>query len=54
MSVVFISSEMDEMIRTCSRMLIMRDGKKVGELDSKDIALTQDNIMAAIAGGDSQ
>ncbi len=53
MSVVFISSEIEEMLRTCSRMLIMRDGKKVGELDSKDIALTQENVMGAIAGGDN-
>ncbi len=53
MSVVFISSEIEEMLRTCSRMLIMRDGKKVGELDSKDIALTQESVMGAIAGGEN-
>ena len=29
-SVAFISSEMDEMIRTCSRMVVMRDRRKVG------------------------
>ena len=42
------------MIRTCSRMLILRDGQKVGELDSKEVELTQENIMAAIAGGENK
>jgi monosaccharide-transporting ATPase len=54
MSVIFISSEIEEMIRTCSRMLIMRDGEKVAELDSANMELTQENVMAAIAGGDSK
>ncbi|MCR5108629.1 MAG: sugar ABC transporter ATP-binding protein [Lachnospiraceae bacterium] len=49
-SILFISSEISEMLRTCSRMAIMRDGQKVGELD-KD--LTQENVMKAIAGGES-
>jgi monosaccharide-transporting ATPase len=52
MSVVFISSEIEEMLRTCSRILVMRDGENVGELDSKDIELTQSSVMGAIAGGD--
>ncbi len=51
MSVIFISSEIEEMLRTCSRMIIMRDGEKVGELDSAEVELTQENIMNAIAGG---
>ncbi len=49
MSVVFISSEIEEMLRTCSRMAVLRDGKKVGELTGDD--LTQDKIMQTIAGG---
>ena len=49
MSVVFISSEIEEMLRTCSRMAVMRDGEKVGEL--KEDELSQDSIMKAIAGG---
>ena len=52
MSVVFISSEIDEMLRTCSRLVIMRDGEKVGELNSKEVELTQETVMNAIAGGD--
>jgi simple sugar transport system ATP-binding protein len=53
MSVIFISSEIDEMLRTCSRICIMRDGQKVGELDSKETELNQETVMAAIAGGES-
>ena len=53
MSVVFISSEIDEMLRTCSRLIIMRDGEKVGELNSKEVELTQETVMNAIAGGDT-
>lgn len=50
MSVAFISSEIEEMLRTCSRMEVMRDGKKVGELTGG--ALTQERIMQTIAGGE--
>ena len=51
-SVTFISSEIDEMLRTCSRLIVMRDRKAVGEL--KDADLTQAKIMATIAGGDEE
>ena len=51
-SVTFISSEIDEMLRTCSRLIVMRDRKAVGELSGED--LTQSKIMATIAGGDNQ
>lgn len=50
MSVTFISSETDEMLRTCSRLVVMRDRKVVGELSGED--LTQNMIMSTIAGGD--
>ena len=33
MAVTFISSEVEEMLRTCSRMAVLRDGEKVGELE---------------------
>ncbi|EPR37625.1 ABC transporter [Enterobacter ludwigii] len=46
---MFISSEVEEMLRTCSRMAVLRDGQKVGEL--KEGELDQNNIMKAIAGG---
>ena len=50
MSVTFISSEMDEMLRTCSRLIVMRDRKVVGELSGED--LNQTSVMSTIAGGD--
>lgn len=50
MSVTFISSETDEMLRTCSRLIVMRDGKKVGEISGDD--LNQATIMKTIAGGE--
>ena len=52
MGVTFISSETDEMLRTCSRLIVMRDLKKVGELSGKD--LNQSKIMSTIAGGESE
>ena len=48
-SITFISSEIDEMLRTCSRLIVMRDGKVVGELTGED--LNQNTIMNTIAGG---
>ena len=50
MSVTFISSETDEMLRTCSRLVVMRDRKVVGELSGED--MNQNMIMSTIAGGD--
>ena len=49
MSIVFISSEIDEMTRTCTRLAVLRDRRKVAELTGDDI--NSDRVMAAIAGG---
>ncbi|MEY8337645.1 sugar ABC transporter ATP-binding protein [Lachnospiraceae bacterium 62-35] len=49
MAVVFISSEVEEMLRTCDRMVVMRDGAKVGELSGSE--MNQSTIMSTIAGG---
>ncbi|WP_303840011.1 sugar ABC transporter ATP-binding protein [Selenomonas ruminantium] len=49
MAVVFISSEMDEMVRTCTKLVVMRDRRKVAELTGSDIS--SDGVMKAIAGG---
>jgi len=49
-SIAFISSEMDEMLRTCSRMVVMRDRHKVGELTEGE--LNHSTIMRTIAGGE--
>ena len=46
---MFISSEIEEMLRTCNRIAILRDGQKVGELEEHE--LSEENIMKAIAGG---
>ncbi len=51
MAVTFISSETDEMLRTCSRLIVMRDRHVVGELTGDD--LNQNKIMSTIAGGES-
>ncbi len=50
MSVTFISSEIEEMLRTCSRLIVMRDRKIVGELTGDE--LTQAHVMKTIAGGE--
>jgi len=51
-SVTFISSEIEEMLRTCSRLIVMRDRNIVGELTGGD--MTQANIMHTIAGEAAQ
>lgn len=48
-SVTFISSEIEEMLRVCSRLIVMRDRSVVGELRGE--AVTQNNVMQTIAGG---
>ncbi|MBR5422299.1 MAG: sugar ABC transporter ATP-binding protein [Lachnospiraceae bacterium] len=50
-SVTFISSEVEEMLRTCSRLIVMRDRHIVGELKGKD--LNQKKVMETIAGGEA-
>ena len=52
MSVTFISSEIEEMLRTCSRLIVMRDRKIVGQLTGGE--LTQAHVMKTIAGGEQQ
>ncbi len=52
MSITFISSEIEEMLRTCSRLIVMRDLYVVGELKGDE--MSQDRIMYTIAGGVNQ
>ena len=52
MAVLFISSEIDEMLRTCGRLGIMRDLHKVGELSGEEMSSSA--IMVAIAGDEAQ
>ena len=50
-SITFISSEVEEMLRTCSRLIVMRDRHIVGELTGED--LNQAQVMKTIAGGEA-
>ena len=47
MAVLFISSELDEIVQTCDRVAVLRDRKKVGELSGEEI--TEHGIMAMLA-----
>lgn len=49
MSLTFISSEIDEMLRTCSRLIVMKDREIVGELSGMDV--TEHDVMSMIARG---
>jgi simple sugar transport system ATP-binding protein len=48
MSVIFISSELDEIIRCSNRIVIMREGEKAAEVPGD--GCTQTDIMKIIAG----
>jgi len=47
-SVLMISSETDELIRNCDRVVVMRNGEAAGELKFADIS--EENIMRLMAG----
>jgi monosaccharide-transporting ATPase len=49
MSVLFISSELEEVLRVSQRIAVLRDRKKVKEMSGEEIS--QRNVMKAIAGG---
>ncbi|MDR1613836.1 MAG: sugar ABC transporter ATP-binding protein [Planctomycetota bacterium] len=49
LSVLMVSSEWDELIQTCDRILVYRDGTNVASLSGAD--MTEDAVIAAIAGG---
>lgn len=51
-AVTFISSEIQEMLNVCSKLIVMRDRKIVGELIGNQ--LSQENIMNTIAGDSSK
>ena len=50
-SCVFISSELEEVLRTSHRIVVMRDRKKVAEFPG-DVA--ENKVMQAIAGGQTE
>ena len=43
-TVIMISSEMQELIGMCDRIMVMHEGKKMGEMDRDEV--TQEKIMA--------
>ena len=53
-SVIFISSELEEVIRCSNRIVIMRDGKKAGELEGPFDGNTQNRILQIIAEGGAE
>ncbi|UCD74795.1 MAG: sugar ABC transporter ATP-binding protein, partial [Phycisphaerales bacterium] len=48
MSIIFISSELEEVVRDSQRVIVLRDRAKVAELTADDIS--EQRIMLAIAG----
>ena len=52
-AVLMISSEMEELIRSCDRIAMLSDGRKVGELTAREVS--EESIMHMMAqGSDSQ
>lgn len=49
MTIIFISSELSEIIRCCDRVIVLRDKKVIGELENQEI--TEENILQSIAKG---
>jgi simple sugar transport system ATP-binding protein len=47
MAIVFISSEMEEVVRVCQRVLVLRDREVVGQLSGEE--LTENAVIALIA-----
>lgn len=50
MAIIMVSSELPEILGMSDRILVMSEGKLMGELDRKDA--TQENIMHYATGGD--
>src|SRR5690606_6871823 len=49
MSVLFISSELEEVLRVSHRIAVLRDRRKIKEISDQE--MTEHSIMKAIAGG---
>jgi simple sugar transport system ATP-binding protein len=48
MTILLISSDLEETVRNCHRVVVLRDRRVVGELHGAEVR--EDNIMHAIAG----
>jgi monosaccharide-transporting ATPase len=44
-----ISSDLEELVGTCDRVVVLRDGAVVRELSGPEV--TEKNIMSLLAGG---
>lgn len=51
MAVLFISSELEEMVRCCEKIVVYRDKKTIGELSKDEIS--EQGIMHTISGAHS-
>ena len=49
MTILFISSELKELVNCCDRILVLRDRRIIGELNREEIS--EQNIMSTIAEG---
>jgi inositol transport system ATP-binding protein len=47
-AIIVVSSELPEILGLCDRVIVMHDGRKTGDIDSKDA--TQENIMQMATG----
>ncbi|HXU79353.1 MAG TPA: sugar ABC transporter ATP-binding protein [Methylomirabilota bacterium] len=52
MAVIFISSELEEVVRSCERVVVLRDRAKVGELVGDQI--TEESVMHTIANAQAE
>jgi monosaccharide-transporting ATPase len=52
LAVLFISAELEEVVRISDRIVVLRDRRKIAELDGADA--TVDDVMTLIAGGTEQ
>jgi galactofuranose transport system ATP-binding protein len=50
MAVLFISSELEEVVRTCQRVTVLRDRRQIGELSGSEV--NENRIMSLIAQPD--
>lgn len=51
LSIIFISSDLPEIINLSSRVIVMREGRVVGLIDAHDEEVTQVKIMQSATGG---
>jgi ribose transport system ATP-binding protein len=50
-AILLISSELAEVVGVCDRVLVMREGRIVGEVGgSSGVAITQENIIGLASG----